>query len=505
MLEARHITKRFGGITALSDVNLVLHPGKVNALIGENGAGKSTLMKIFSGVYADYEGEMLLNGKPVHFRNTKEAEAAGIAIIHQELNLVPGLSVTENVFLGREYTNRLGLLDKKRMQEETAALLKRVNLTVNPTDKIASLKVGQQQLVEIAKALHNDAAVIIMDEPTSAISDKETENLFSIIAGLKAKGKTIIYISHKLKELFAIADCYTILRDGQTVDTGEIKTVSTDQMIQKMTGRSLRFEKSVHTSNKGPVVLSVSGLSLQHPVFRFSTILSQISFELHRGEILGVYGLMGAGRTELMETIFGLHPKRSSGTISVNNQPAHIKQPADAIAAGIALVPEDRKQHGLVLHQTIRSNISITVLKQLEKWGMLLSRRQERKLTGQYIQKLGIKTASATAAAQSLSGGNQQKVVLAKWLATNPSILLLDEPTRGIDINAKAEIYKLMKELAASGMAILMISSELPEILAVSDRVLVMCGGTITADIPSGEATEAGLLKHALQKNETAA
>jgi ribose transport system ATP-binding protein len=505
MLEAKHISKHFGGVKALTDVNLKLYAGKVNAIIGENGAGKSTLMKIFSGVHTEYDGEIVLNDKPVHFAGTKEAEAAGIAIIHQELNLVPYLTITENIFLGSELVNRWGMLDKKKMQEKTKHLLSRLNLGIHPDTKIASLKVGQQQLVEIAKALHIQADVIIMDEPTSAISDKEVDNLFSIIAQLKAEGKTITYISHKLKELFTIADHYVILRDGQTVDAGDMKTVSQDELIQKMTGRKLGFEKTGRTISDVPVLLSVKNLCLRHPLFRFNNILNNISFHLHKGEILGVYGLMGAGRTEMLETIFGLHPKNGSGTIAVNNKDIKIKSPAQSIAAGIALVPEDRKLHGLILNQTVKSNISITVLKQLERWGLLLSNSKEKQLSKNYINQLAIKTASDTAAAKSLSGGNQQKIVLAKWMATNPQVLLLDEPTRGVDINAKAEIYKLMKSLAAKGMGIVMVSSELPEILTVSDRVLVMCEGELTANIPIEEATEAGILKYALHKNETAA
>ncbi|MGC4102898.1 sugar ABC transporter ATP-binding protein [Ferruginibacter sp.] len=501
ILEARHICKNFGGIAALSDVNMMLYPGKVNALIGENGAGKSTLMKIFSGVHTQYEGEIVLDGKVQRFKNTKEAEAAGIAIIHQELNLVPYLSITENIFLGREITNSLGILNKAAMQQQTQALLNKVNLQVDPATKIAALKVGQQQLVEIAKALYCNAAVIIMDEPTSAISDKEVDNLFAIITQLKQEGKTIVYISHKLKELFTIADNYVILRDGKTVDAGELRAVSPDVLIQKMTGRQLGFEKSGKTICDAPVLLSVENCNLKHPLFRFSNIIKDVSFNLHKGEIIGLYGLMGAGRTELMEVIFGLHPKNGSGNITVNNKTVKIKSPAQAINAGIALVPEDRKLHGLVLNQTIKSNISITVLKQLEKWGLLLNAKKEKELTKGFINQLGIKTSSDTAAAKNLSGGNQQKIVLAKWLATHPQVLLLDEPTRGIDVNAKAEIYKLMKSLAAEGMGIVMVSSELPEILAVSDRVLVMCEGQLTASLPIEEATEAGILKHAIHKN----
>lgn len=500
MLELQHISKNFGGVKALRDVSLRLYPGKVNAIIGENGAGKSTLMKILSGVHTSYEGKILQEGKELQFAHTKDAEKAGIAIIHQELNLVPGLSVAENIFLGREKVNAAGVLRGNQMDTEAGLLLKKLNLDINPRTRVADLKVGQQQLVEIARALYTEAQVIIMDEPTSAISDKEVEQLFAIIGQLRSAGKTVVYISHKLKELFRIADCYTILRDGQTVDAGDMASVTPDQLVQKMTGRNLGVEKKGKDLNDKEVVLSVEGLGLRNPNRHLPALLSGISFQLHRGEILGLYGLMGAGRTELLESIFGLHSRNVSGKIKVNGKQASIHRPADAIAAGIALVPEDRKRHGLVLHQRIRSNISITVLPQLEKWGILLDTNREKSLVKKYVDRLGIKTSSDLAAAQSLSGGNQQKIVLAKWLATHPKILLLDEPTRGIDIAAKAEIYKLMQGLAAEGMSILMVSSELPEILAVSDRILVMCAGECTASIPAGEATEAGILKYALQK-----
>lgn len=503
MLEAKHITKQFSGVTALSDVNMQLHPGKVNAIIGENGAGKSTLMKIFSGVHTQYEGEIWLNGKKVQFANTKEAEAAGIAIIHQELNLVPYLSVAENIFLGREITNMFEMVDKKQMNKQTSVLLDRLNLHIDPDTKIAELKVGQQQLVEIAKALYTNAEVIIMDEPTSAISDKEVENLFSIIGQLKAEGKTIAYISHKLKELFMIADRFVVLRDGASIDEGNIADVTQDDLIQKMTGRKLNLEKSGKTIEHTEEILTLKKVSLKHPLLRFSYILKDVSLSLHKGEILGVYGLMGAGRTELMECIFGLHPKNSSGEVMVRGKCCKIKTPADAIASGIALVPEDRKLHGLILNQNIQTNISLTVLKQIENWGFLLSKKKEKALSANYISRLAIKTSSDKNLAKNLSGGNQQKIVLAKWLATNPQILLLDEPTRGIDINAKAEIYKLMKTLVNEGMSIVMVSSELPEILAVSDRVLVMCEGEVTASIPIEEASEAGILTHAIHKKET--
>lgn len=504
MLVARNITKKFSGVSALSAVNLELHPGKVNAIIGENGAGKSTLMKIFSGVHTQYEGEIIFNGKPVKFHNTKEAEAAGIAIIHQELNLVPYLSVAENIFLGAEITNVFGVLDKKQMNEKTKGLLARLNLDVAPDTLIAQLKVGQQQLVEIAKALHTNAAVIIMDEPTSAISDKEVDNLFGIINQFKQEGKTIAYISHKLKELFTIADRFIVLRDGSTIDSGDMQDVSQEVLIHKMTGRKLDLDRTGKTSDEAEQLLSIHNINLRHTLFR-TNILRDISFRLHRGEILGIYGLMGAGRTELMECIFGLHPKHSTGEIKVNGKHRSIKTPADAIGCGIALVPEDRKLHGLILNQSIKSNICLTVLKQIEDWGFVLSNKKERSLSGKYISQLAIKTSSDKNMAKNLSGGNQQKIVLAKWLATHPQVLLLDEPTRGIDINAKSEIYKLMKTLAGEGMGIIMVSSELPEILAVSDRVLVICEGTLTATLPIEEATEAEIMKYAIHKNEVAA
>jgi ribose transport system ATP-binding protein len=346
-----------------------------------------------------------------------------------------------------------------------------------------------------------NAEVIIMDEPTSAISDKEVDNLFSITRQLRSEGKTIVYISHKLKELFTIADRFIVLRDGATIDAGDMKNISQDELIQKMTGRKLNMERNGKSLQDAEELLSVENISLRHPVLRITNILHNISFNLHKGEILGVYGLMGAGRTELMETIFGLHPKNASGQIIVNGNTQKIKSPADAIQAGIALVPEDRKLQGLFLTQTIASNISITILQKMQQWGLVLSGKKEKELTNSYISSLAIKTSSGKNAAKNLSGGNQQKIVLAKWLVTNPKILLLDEPTRGIDINAKAEIYKLMKSLAAEGMGIIMVSSELQEILAVSDRVLVLCEGELTASIPIEEASEATILKHAIHKN----
>jgi ribose transport system ATP-binding protein len=501
MLAAKNISKQFGGIHALSGIDLELYPGQVNAIIGENGAGKSTLMKILSGVYNDYEGEIIYNGQVVRFSGPRDAEEKGIAIIHQELNLVPYLSITENIFLGREITNQFGMLDKKKMNAKAAGLLSKLNLELSPETKVAALRVGQQQLVEIAKALHAEAAVIIMDEPTSAISDKEVDSLFALVRQLRSEGKTIVYISHKLKELLTIADRYVVMRDGCVIGAGDMKTVSQEELIRQMTGRNIISEQTGHSPDGSRILLSVESMTLKHSFLPNVKVLSNVSFSLHEGEILGIYGLMGAGRTELMECIFGLHPKNAKGKITINGNETVIKSPADAIRAGIALVPEDRKLQGLILNQSISSNISMSILQKLERWGLMISRSKEKQVSARYINQLSIKTTSSEKRADQLSGGNQQKVVLAKWLATKPKILLLDEPTRGIDIHAKYDIYKLMKKLAAEGIGIVMVSSELPEILAVSDRVLVMCEGELTATFAIEQCSEATILKHAINKN----
>jgi ribose transport system ATP-binding protein len=501
MLVAKNITKQFAGVTALNNVTIELYPGKVNAIIGENGAGKSTLMKILSGVYTDYQGSILYNDQTLRLAGTKDAEQKGIVIIHQELNLVPCLSIAENIFLGRELMTPLGILDKKEMERRTQSLLERVKLRVEPSQLVGDLKVGQQQLVEIARSLYTNAGTIIMDEPTSAISDKEVENLFAIIEVLKKEGKIIVYISHKLKELFTIADRFIVMRDGCTVESGEMEGITQEVLIRKMTGRAPDDQHHKTDVLFTEELLRVAGMSLKGESQGSRNVLTDISFTLHKGEILGLYGLMGAGRTELMETIFGVHRERAQGQVFIHGKQVALSSPGEAIKAGIALVPEDRKMHGLILDQKIKTNISITILQKLQKWGVLLRFRKEHQLSQDYIQRLGIKTSSENNTAGSLSGGNQQKIVLAKWLATNPKVLLLDEPTRGIDLNAKFEIYSLMKKLAAEGMAILVVSSELPEILAVSNRVLVMAEGKLTASLPISIATESTILKHAIQHN----
>lgn len=487
MLSARHITKRFSGVTALDNVSLDLQSGKVNAIIGENGAGKSTLMKILSGVYTDYEGIIELNNQVVKFEGTRAAQEKGIAIIHQELNLIPNLSVVENIFLGREITNRFGLLDKAAMRQKTHLLLDTLRLDIDPSVSVKDLKVGQQQLVEIAKALLLDAKVIIMDEPTSAITGAEVNTLFDIIADLKKEGKAIAYISHKLDELFKIADTYTVLRDGKSIESGDIKDVTKDMLVSKMVGRDLVISKKNTPSVSNDILLKVENLML-------SKFNQNISFSLKKGEILGIFGLMGAGRTELFEALFGLN---GLVEIEIENTPLSIKSPSDAVKAGLALVSEDRKKDGIIPQLSVKKNISLTTLLGLSKNG-ILSQSKENDLAKKYILDLKIKTSSDTQLIKNLSGGNQQKAILAKWLATKPKVLLLDEPTRGIDINAKAEIYKLIRELADSGLGIIMVSSELPEIFAVSDRVLVLSEGKLTGDFDINEATEEKLLTAAI-------
>lgn len=496
MLVAENIGKRFPGVIALENVNLTVAAGKVTAIIGENGAGKSTLMKILSGVYDDYEGNIIFKGNTVRFKNTREAQHTGIAIIHQELNLVPHLSITENLFLGRELTNSWGILDKKNMCLLTEELLQKLKLSVSPDSLIVDLKVGQQQVVEIAKALLYDAEVIIMDEPTSAISESEIEVLFENIANLKNQGKAIIYISHKLNELFKIADHYTVLRDGRAIESGDMNAITHDMLIHKMVGRGIELVKNNNALIAKNVLLKVDRLCLNKPGTE-QLLLKNICFELRHGEVLGIFGLMGAGRTELMETLLGMHPTLTQASLTFNNQPVKFKSAADAIKAGLALVPEDRKKDGLILGLDVKTNISLSSLEKMKKSG-LLNNKSELALADKYIKSLKIKTPSEKQKVKNLSGGNQQKIVIAKCLATQPKVLMLDEPTRGIDINAKNEIYKLIAELAASGLGIIMVSSELPEIMAVANRILVMADGTITATFNAKEATEDNILKAAI-------
>lgn len=497
MLVAEKIGKKFSGITALCDVSMELLPGKVTAIIGENGAGKSTLMKILSGVYPEYEGKIIYKGEEVRFENPREAQACGIAIIHQELNLIPDLSITENIFLGRELVNTWGFLDKNAMHNKTQELLTRLKLDVNPKTLIRDLKLGQQQVVEIAKALLTDSEVIIMDEPTSAISDHEVEILFGIIENLRIENKAIVYISHKLDELFKIADSYIVLRDGKVTETGTMEGVNNDSIIKKMVGRDIKIIEKGNRITKNEGLLKVENLTLLKKDSSKRILLDNLNFNLKSGEILGIFGLMGAGRTELLECILGIHPSDTSNSISIENKKVKLKSPREAIQSGIVLVPEDRKRDGLVLGLDVKTNITLSTLKDIQKTGFL-SAKKELELTQKYIDSLKIKTSSPHLAVKNLSGGNQQKVVLARCLATQPKVLMLDEPTRGVDAGAKNEIYKLIMELSEAGLGIIVVSSELSEILTVSDRVLVMAEGKITAQFHSADANEDAILKAAI-------
>ncbi len=497
LLQASGITKSFPGVRALDGVDITVRRGRLNALLGENGAGKSTMMNILAGVFPPDAGTVVLEGKPVSFKNTREAQAAGIAIIFQELNLVPELSIAENIFIGREPLNRFGLVDFPRMNREAAALLLELELDADPRTLVAQLKVGAQQVVEIAKAISFNSRVIIMDEPTSAITEHEIEVLFRQIKRLKQNGVGLIYITHKLDELPEIADDITVFRDGKFVGAKEFRDVTRDEMIRMMVGRELSDLFPKTPAKPGDEVLRVKNISLQHAERAGDFAVKDVSFAVRRGEVLGIFGLMGAGRTELLQTIFGLHPKTSTGEIEIEGRCVAINSPKEAIAAKLALAPEDRKAEGVVLGLSVAHNATLSCLPKIERMGFLQP-KLERELVGGYVSRLRVKTPSIDETIVNLSGGNQQKVVLAKWLATGPKVLLLDEPTRGIDINAKKEIYALIDELAQSGLAVVMVSSELPEILGIADRILVLCEGRKTAEFTRAEATEEEVVKAAL-------
>jgi ABC-type sugar transport system ATPase subunit len=499
LLQAVGISKAFPGVMALDDVSLTVRRGRLHALLGENGAGKSTLMNILAGVFPPDAGRILREGRAVRFANPREAQAAGISIIFQELNLVPDLSIAENIFIGREPRNRFGLVDYPRMNRDARALLAELELAADPRTPVGRLRVGAQQVVEIARAMSFRSQVIIMDEPTSAITEHEIQVLFRLIRRLKQGGVGIIYITHKLDELPQIADDITVLRDGRLVGTKTFGEVTRDGMIRMMVGRELAelFPKTAAAA--GDEVLRVSRLSLRHPDRAGDFAVREVSFAVRRGEVQGIFGLMGAGRTELLQAIFGFYPETTTGEIQIEGRPVEIKSPQAAIAAGLALAPEDRKTDGLFLGLSVAHNMTLSCLRRTERMGLLQPRR-ERELVGKYVARLGVKTPSIHQAVVNLSGGNQQKVVLAKWLATDPKVLLLDEPTRGIDINAKQEIYTLIDELAHSGLGVVLVSSELPEILGIADRILVLCEGRQTAEFNRGAATEEMIMKAALPR-----
>ncbi|HLR40283.1 MAG TPA: sugar ABC transporter ATP-binding protein, partial [Virgibacillus sp.] len=452
------IDKAFSGNQVLTNVDFEIKHGEIHALMGENGAGKSTLVKVLTGIHPRDNGVVKLDGKEVTFTNPKEAEEKGIIVIHQELNIIPHLTVAENMYLGKELTyGKTGILNTKAMKKQTVQSLKRLGVTnIHPDETAGNLSVGQQQMVEIARAIATDAKLIVMDEPTAALTDREIESLFKVIDSLKAQGVSIIYISHRMEEIFHICDRITILRDGQYIGTENIAETSFEEIVKMMVGRELGEQFPERDHAVGDVIFEVSNLGR-------SGYFKDISFNIKEGEILGVAGLMGAGRSEVMEVIFGFH-KKDSGSIKLNGKDLTIKHPRDAVEAGIGFITEDRKSKGLVIDASIRENIALTNLKTISSGG-IISNSKENKMVIELIKRLHVRTTGGGQEVKSLSGGNQQKVVIAKWLGINPTILILDEPTRGVDVGAKKEIYSIMNELTESGVAIIMISSELPEVL----------------------------------------
>ena len=489
LLEMKNITKEFPGVKALDDVNLDLFAGEFHSLVGENGAGKSTLMKVLSGVYpfGTYEGQILVNGEEKRFTTIREAEEAGIAIIFQELSLVKELTVAENIFLGREPA-KFGIINWTEIYQKAANLLRDLNLDINPQTEVGNLGIGQQQLVEIAKALSQNANILVLDEPTAALTESEVSTLFDIVRDLKNRGVGMIYISHKLDEVFQMSDRITVLRDGQTIGTEPALALDKNKVISLMVGREVGdiFPKSTH--NFGDVVLSAKNINAFDPDVPGKKLVDDVSFEVAEGEVLGIAGLMGAGRSELLSVIFGAWKGERSGEVFVNGEISAIHAPHDAIEKGIGFVTEDRKRYGLILDQTIMDNSTLAGLKQIS--GKFLTHRsREVAATKGAMESLRIKANSPMTVTNTLSGGNQQKVVLGKWLLTKPKVLFLDEPTRGIDVGAKQEIYAEINELAKKGLAIVMVSSELPEVLGLSDRILVLHGGRLTGEFSKADAS----------------
>jgi ribose transport system ATP-binding protein len=493
----RGITKRFPGVVALDGVTLEVRRGELHAICGENGAGKSTLMKILSGVYRPDAGTLAIHGQPARFCRTRDAERAGVAIIHQELNLVEELSVAANVFLGRERRGRLGLVDDDAMEAETTRLLDALECRVSPRAPAASLRVGDQQLVEIAKALSLEASILVMDEPTSALTEAESQRLERTIRRLRERGTTIVYISHKMDEVFRLADRITVLRDGRHVRSVDRDETTPAEVTGWMVGREIAGHAFHAPRPRGARLLEVDGLTLPWPGHPRGHRLADVSLELHAGEIVGVAGLMGAGRTELLETIFGATPPTWTGTIRLDGKPVRFTHPADACAAGIAMVTEDRKRLGLFPDLDVAGNVSLCSLRGAVQGG-LLSRAREEALVAGAIRETGVKTPGLHAAIGGLSGGNQQKCIIGRWLLTRPRILLLDDPTRGIDVGAKAELYGLIDRLCREGMGVLFTSSELPELLTLSDRILVLAEGRLTAELSRAEATEHQIMEAAM-------
>lgn len=489
LLEMRGIRKSFYGNEVLHSVDLTLEAGTVLALMGENGAGKSTMMNILVGIHKRDGGTIRIDGQEVNIESPHDAQKLGIAMIHQELSSVVEMSVAENIYLGREPVKN-GFIDYRKMYKDTEELLKNLNINLNPKTKMGKLRVADQQLVEIAKAVSQNARILIMDEPTSSITDREVENLYSIIRDLKMRKTGIIYISHKMEEVYTITDQITVLRDGASIATWNTKEATNDMVVKAMVGRELTEQYPKRKVEIGDTILELKDFT-QEGAFE------NISFKLRRGEILGLVGLVGAGRTETMQALFGI-TKPDSGEVYLKGKKVEFKKPVDAIKNGLAYVTEDRKGEGLVLPMSIAHNITLPSMKELSR-KIFIKQKEEKDRVGKEITDLKVKTTSPNLAVKNLSGGNQQKVVLAKWMLKNPDVIIFDEPTRGIDVGAKAEIYKLMNEFVAEGKAIIMISSELPEAMGMSDRILVLSNHKMSGELSKNEFNQKSLMKLAMQ------
>ena len=481
IVELSGIAKHFGGVQALRGVDFRLFPGEVHALVGENGAGKSTLVKILAGIYRPDAGGVKVGGEVVELRSPKQAQALGIAVVQQEPMLFPDLDVAENVFMGRHPRDRFGRVDWKRMHREVNQLLASLDVSLSSHTPLQGLSVAEQQLVEIAKALSMQARVLVLDEPTAALSAHEVEELFAIVKQLRERGVAILFVSHRLEEVFKIADRLTVFRDGAHIITAPVSEMNTEEIIKHMVGRELSnlFPKS--EAEIGEVVLEVRHLTR-------AGVFADVSFQLRRGEILGLAGLVGAGRTEVARVLFGID-RAESGEIWLKGKKVRIRSPQHAMDNGIAYVPEDRHQQGLIMNFSIAANVTLPILQQVSRLGLIYPRR-EQKIAAEYSRQLRVRSTGVEQLVNTLSGGNQQKVVLSKWLATNPSVLILDEPTRGIDVGAKAEVHRIISDLAGSGLAIILISSELPEVLAMADQVIVLHEGRVTGAFARSEATQ---------------
>lgn len=491
LLQLKGIEKSFPGVKALSGASLCVYPGRVMALVGENGAGKSTMMKVLTGIYTMDAGVLKWLGKSVVFSGPKVSQEAGIGIIHQELNLIPQLTVAENIFLGREFVNRFGRIDWKQMYAAADALLKRLNLRFNSHKLVGDLSIGDQQMVEIAKVLSFESKVIVMDEPTDALTDTETLSLFRVINELKAQGCGIVYISHRMKEIFEICDDVTVFRDGQFIAERPVSDLQEESLIELMVGRKLEEQYPHIDQAPGEIRLNVENLS--------GPGVNNVSFSLRKGEILGVSGLMGAGRTELMKVLYGALP-RSQGKVTLNGRAIVTHSPQDGLANGIVYISEDRKRDGLVLGMSVKENMSLTALRYFSRAGGNLKHSAEQQAVSDFIRLFNVKTPSMEQPIGLLSGGNQQKVAIARGLMTRPDVLILDEPTRGVDVGAKKEIYQLINRFKAEGLSIILVSSEMPEVLGMSDRILVMHEGHLSGAFSREQATQESLMAAAVGK-----